>query len=172
MPKSARVFILLGGVEGPDGWLDSAGMEGLGQQLGKLPDVHVSIFTWDQWQSAIEPIEDTSGKVVIIGYSGGGSRATYLANALMGKAAIDLMVLYDPSPKWQMQPIGLNVVRAVCYHNTNPMMLVPMLGELGGGVLTGFGVETIDIAEQHLLVQADQRLHAETIAAVKKLLAD
>jgi hypothetical protein len=43
---------------------------------------------------------------------------------LKGKAsiafAIDLMVLYDPSPPWQMSEIGLNVLRAVCYHNTHP----------------------------------------------------
>ena len=72
-----------------------------------------------------------------LGYSGGGSRATYLANAFMGKAA-DRSDWYcmTTSPKWQMQPIGHNVVRAICYHNTNPMMLVPLLGELGGGVLT------------------------------------
>jgi hypothetical protein len=48
---------------------------------------------------------------MVIGYSGGGSRATWLAN-LPAKPKIDLMVLYDPSPTWQMKAIYANVKKA------------------------------------------------------------
>ena len=41
---------------------------------------------------------------------------------------------------------------------------------LGGGLLTGPNVVTVNIAEQHLLVQADQTLHNRTLAEVSKLL--
>jgi len=48
-----------------------------------------------------------------------GSRATWLAN-MPSRPRIDLMVYYDPSPKWQMRSLGLNVKKALCYHNTKP----------------------------------------------------
>jgi hypothetical protein len=44
------------------------------------------------------------------------------------------MVLYDASPPWQMSEIGLNVLRAVCYHNTHPRVvddLDALVGALG-----------------------------------------
>lgn len=172
-----QVFNLLGGFAGPDGYIDSEGMEYLGQMIEQqVPNAKVSTFTWSHWQSAIDPIlgaVQRKEKVVVIGYSGGGSRATYLADALFYKypmGVIDLMVLYDPSPKWEMEPIGGNVLQAICYHNTNPMMWFPLIGELGGGQLTGHSkIRTIDIAQQHLAVQENQDLHKQTIAAIKAL---
>ena len=102
--------------------------------------------------------------VVVIGYSGGGAKATWLAN-LPSKPQIDLMVLYDPSPPWGMQVIGPNVKRALCYCNVTPVFF-----GLGGGVLRGRDtqVETVKIYEQHMLVQVDQTLHQRTIEEVKK----
>jgi hypothetical protein len=42
---------------------------------------------------------------------------------------------------------------------------------LGGGVLIGTtDIETVNIAEQHLAVQFDQKLHNHTIDAVRSLL--
>jgi hypothetical protein len=119
-------------------------------------------------------------KIVVIGYSGGGSRATWLAN-MPSKPQIDLMVHYDPSPRWQMKPIGTNVKKALCYHNTQPLMWVPGIGSLGGGelvpsaaardVLDTPAIETVDIAEQHFLVQVDQSLHQRTVDAVRSLVS-
>jgi hypothetical protein len=177
-----QIYILLGGVADgffglPDGWdgvVDSAGMEALANSLKTVRGVKlVATYDWGDWDHCIDPIVANKGadKIAVIGYSGGGSRATYLADTLYYKkpmANIDLMVLYDPSPSWQMEPIGANVKSALCYHNTDPMMF-----GLGGGVLTdtdsSVPITTIDIAEQHLLVQADQKLHQRTIAAVSAL---
>ena len=65
-----------------------------------------------------------------------------------------------------MKPIGPNVKRAICYHNQHPLMF-----GLGGGALTGTtDIETVDIAEQHLAVQFDQKLHDRTVAAIRSLL--
>lgn len=151
-----RVTLILGGIAGPDGFFDSAGMLLLVPQLNKI-GCAVQILPWTEWQNTAP---DTR---VVIGFSGGGSRATYL------RRPYDLLVLYDPSPAWQMQPIYQGVKRCLCYHNTAPDMYVPFIGHLGGGVAVGHQVETIDIAEQHLLVQADLHLHARTIEAVKAL---
>ena len=60
-------------------------MFGLGDQLKKLPNVQVTIFPWDDWQKVVNPISQATAakdQIVVIGYSGGGTRATYLAQVL------------------------------------------------------------------------------------------
>ena len=161
-----HVYLLLGGLQGKDGWVTSAGMYRLRSSLAELPDVTVSTYDWPSYKKvaadiALLPKDDI---VVVIGYSGGGAKATWLAN-LPSKPRIDLMVLYDPSPPWGMQVIGPNVKRALCYCNVTPVFF-----GLGGGVLRGRDtqVETVKIYEQHMLVQVDQTLHQRTIEEVKK----
>ena len=162
-----HVYLLLGGLQGKDGWLTSAGMFQLRSSLAELPDVTVTTYDWPSYMKvaadiALLPKDDI---VVVIGYSGGGAKATWLAN-LPSKPHIDLMVMYDPSPPWGMQVIGPNVKRALCYCNVTPAFF-----GLGGGVLRGRDtpVETVKIYEQHLLVQIDQTLHQRTIEEVKKV---
>jgi len=161
-----HVYLLLGGLQGKDGWVTSAGMYRLRSSLAELPDVTVSTYDWPSYKKvaadiALLPKDDI---VVVIGYSGGGAKATWLAN-LPSKPQIDLMVLYDPSPPWGMQVIGPNVKRALCYCNVTPVFF-----GLGGGVLRGRDtqVETVKIYEQHMLVQVDQTLHQRTIEEVRK----
>ena len=162
---NVKVHMLLGGFIGVDGYADSAGMYGLRAMLVALPNVTCLTYSWDDFAAAADDIVKTSAgsAVAVVGYSGGGSRATWLAD-LPSKPKVDLMILYDPSPSWQMKPIGDNVKRAITFHNT-----APMFGNLGGGVLVGHQVETIDIAEEHMLVQVVQTLHARTVAEIKKL---
>lgn len=172
------VFILRGGIlpGGTDGAVSSAGMDALGRQLAAIKGVTVSVYNWGDWRITAMDIwhaQLAGHKIVLIGYSGGGSRATMLA-CLPNKPHIDLMVCYDPSPAWQMfprnqdgkqLPLLENVVKAYCFHNTTPMMF-----GLGGGELIGLQVYNFDIAEQHLLVQFDQRFHDRTIGAIRSLL--
>jgi hypothetical protein len=161
------IQLLLGGLSTfGDGVITSAGMYGLARQLREISSkVRVTTWNWVDWDKAGRALTaDLPAKKIVIGYSGGGSRATWLANKYQ-ETIIDLMVLYDPSPIWQMQPIHSNVKHAICYHNRTPLMF-----GLGGGLLTGPNVVTVNIAEQHLLVQADQTLHNRTLAEVSKLL--
>lgn len=147
-----QVFVLLGGLWGPDGYVTSGGLVSFAKELERLKDTKVRIYTWDQYlqvDAAIKmvPPED---KVVVLGYSGGGSRATYL------QARIDLMVLWDPSPAWQMEPLRPNVKRVISFFNRNPAMF-----GLGGGVVTAdfdnttTKIEVYPISIQHLLVQSN-----------------
>jgi hypothetical protein len=126
----------------------------------------VESYTWRDWVTAANniwalPAEDT--KVVVVGYSGGGSRATWLANSILHKT-IDLIVTYDPSPVWQMQNLPPNVKKAITFQNQTPRFF-----GLGGGVLTGPRVDRYLIAEDHLAVQFDERLHQITLDAIQKL---
>jgi pimeloyl-ACP methyl ester carboxylesterase len=180
--STVQVYLLLGGLVGADGTVTSAGMFHLANMLRELPDTTVTTYNWNNWPDAYRAILANQGKakIVVIGYSGGGSRATWLAN-MPSKPQIDLMVHYDPSPRWQMKPIGTNVKKALCYHNTQPLMWVPGIGSLGGGelvssaaardVLATPAIETVDIAEQHFLVQVDQSLHQRTVDAVRSLVS-
>jgi len=97
-----HVYLLLGGLQGKDGWVTSAGMFGLRSSLTELPDVTVTTYDWPSYKKvaadiALLPKDDI---VIVIGYSGGGAKATWLAN-LPSKPHIDLMVMYDPSPPWR-----------------------------------------------------------------------
>ena len=162
-----HVYLLLGGLQGMDGWVTSAGMFGLRSSLAALPDVTVTTYGWRSYKKVSEDIAllPTDDIVIVIGYSGGGAKATWLAN-LPSKPQIDLMVVYDPSPPWGMQVIGPNVKRALCYCNVTPAFF-----GLGGAVLRGRGtdVETVNIYEQHLLVQINTTLHQRTIEEVRKI---
>jgi len=164
---SKRVYLLLGGIElntGSDGWVTSAGMRVLETMLAPIP-VHTDI--WGNWQH-IMPLHNPQpgDKTIIVGYSGGGSRATWLANErVYPPLIIDLMVLYDPSPRWQMEPVGPNVLRAITYQNSMPM------GTLGCGVLVAphTKLEVVPINEWHLDVQNNQDLHKRTVEAIQAL---
>lgn len=175
---AVRVFNLLGGMLGADGWADSTGMLGLGKQLAALPNVQsVTNYSWYDWKKAAADIlaAPPDVKIAVPGYSGGGSRATDLANYLGAKHKIDLMVLYDPSLASEMQPVGANVLHAVCYHNPHPAMWLPLYGEIGGGVLVApySKLKTVEInngaGEFHLFVQINQALHDMTVNFVRLL---
>lgn len=165
-----HIYLLLGGLRGPDGWVTSAGMFGLRSSLAELPGVTVTTYDWPSYKKvaadiALLPKDDI---VIVIGYSGGGAKATWLAN-MPSRPQIDLMIMYDPSPPWGMQVIGPNVKRALCYCNITPAFF-----GLGGGMLRGRDthVEIVKIYEQHLLVQINATLHQRTIEEVKKVSKD
>ena len=161
-----HVYILLGGMRSWDAVVTSAGMYGLKSELlTSFPNINVKTYTWSSYSDAANEIDGLpkDDVAIVIGYSGGGSRATWLANMAF-HPKIDLMVLYDPSPKWQMKSIPVNVKHSVCYHNLRGAVL-----GLGGGVCRGVGIETVDINENHLAVQLDESLHQRTIGEVGKV---
>ena len=164
--STTYVYILLGGFVGMDGYVDSQGMMLLARRIANIPYTWVEAYPWENWISAANRLwarPRESGNVVVIGYSGGGSRATWLANSVLHKP-IDLMVTYDPSPKWQMQNLPPNVKKAITYQNQ-----VPFLFGLGGGELTGPNVKRFLIAKEHMAVQFDEGLHQITLHAIEDL---
>ena len=159
-----RAFVLLGGVFGPDGWLVSRGMIGLASQIQNL-GIKTTIHTWNDYGLVVHLAEvvPSHEKLILVGYSGGGSHATWAVNAIARHT--DLLVAYDPSPAFQCIRLPIRVNKAICFHNSASFMF-----GLGGGRLTGDHVTTYPIAQQHLAVQYNERLHAITLAAIKELL--
>jgi hypothetical protein len=167
--------MLLGGMTG--GPLDKPFNRGMYELVEMLEPQAVEVWTWGQWAEACQRIEDTwheGDQLVIIGYSGGASRGTYLCNHL-DPIRVDLLIGYDPSPAGQMRPLRANVVKAVCYYNERPLMWWPGVGKLGGGHFTTRvpegppALEMVTIAQQHLCVQHNCKLHMQTINRVNSL---
>jgi len=158
---TAHIYVLMGGLVGPDGIIDSVGMTQLSHRLqkyGVVRELFWSDFDMVEGEIRALPPEHT---IILIGYSGGGSRATWVAKAVYPRK-IKLLVAYDPSPAWQMVPLRDNVEKALSYHNSAPLMF-----GLGGGRLVGRQVEIIEVAQQHLAVQFNEQLHVRTIEAVQ-----
>jgi esterase/lipase len=138
----------------------------LAQRIAWIPNTWVEVYNWRDWVSAANRIwARKDARVVVVGYSGGGSRATWLANSVLHKP-IDLIVTYDPSPPWQMQNLPPNVKKAITYQNQRKFWF-----KLGGGELTGPNVDRYQIEEEHLAVQIDERLHKITLHAIEELAA-
>jgi hypothetical protein len=163
-----KVYVLLGGLWGVDGYLDSTGMEQLATEIKTIPGTDVETYSWSSYQTVLNAISNlpVDTKIVLVGYSGGGSRATYVANGVYPRT-INLIIGYDPSPTWQMQPMKNNVVKAITYYNTRPLMLGLGGGKYSGSSKTEFVVDTI--AQQHLALQFNSSLHAITLEEIKKL---
>jgi hypothetical protein len=172
-----RIYIILGGIQSWDGPVTSAGMYTLQGMLKGQGEIKTSL--WHNYQQTYLDIMDhQDDQIVVIGYSGGGAHATWIANGYYEvwrqgvtdrvygkKPRIDLMVLYDPSPSWGMMHLKeTNVKRCICYYNETPFML-----GLGGGKAEGPTVEIVPIRMQHLAVQASMNLHRRTVEEVKKL---
>jgi hypothetical protein len=171
------IHVLLGGMQGPDGFLDSAGIEFLALRLAPLGIVRT--YPWSEWERAGEAISSTqvgtkigANTFVLIGYSGGGSRATWLVDKRFDNAIsrpmIDLLITLDPSPEGDMRPIRTNVLRVVNFHNKMQDLFWPGIGKLGGGRVTGARVvEEVEINMPHLAVQADVGVHEKVIELVE-----
>jgi len=170
-----RVHMLLGGMTG--GEFDKPFNRGMYELVDLLAPQEVTVWTWGQWAEAANQIEHAyqdGDKLVLIGYSGGASRGTYLCNNL-DPIKVDLLIGYDPSPAGQMRPLKTNVVKAVWYYNERPLMWWPGVGKLGGGYFTSQVpegppvLEMITIAQQHLCVQHNCKLHFKTVGLVNGL---
>ena len=156
-----RIHVILGGLWGPDGPVSSFGMSTLANQLAPYGEIYT--HTWDRWTDCYDTIRaNKDDKQIVIGYSGGGSRATWIANRVP-TVRIDLMIALDPSPSWQIKDIGNNVKNAICYYNSHPLFF-----GLGGGKLTGKAkIQTITVSMQHLLIQFDANIRKEIVDYAK-----
>jgi len=170
---TTRVYLILGGLFSADGYVTSYGMLSLRSMVQEsIPGAVFNTYLWgDFLKCHADMMAHQEDRTAVIGYSGGGTRATWIANgygspAPLPKPRIDLMVLYDPSPAWQMMTTGSNVRKAVNYHNETPWMF-----GLGGGILRGPNVRTIPVRMQHLALQVSASLHEQTLTFIKELAA-
>lgn len=160
-----RCFVLMGGIWGLDGSLFSRGMVNLSNRINKLKYVTCSAHYW----SSIYDIErrikmlPSGCKTCVVGYSGGGSRLTWIDHDL------DLAIGYDPSPASEVRSVHL-FRRVLCYYNILPTYLLGF--RLGGGLYQGNNVETTTVAMNHLKVQYAEELHVKTLNAIAGLEAE
>lgn len=186
-----HVTMLNGGFFGIDGTLFCQGMLALKTRIEQRFGVGVMLYDWAFWQRAEASFKTRSLKAagkrtilkraegllkaqaaaggvnVVVAYSGGVSRLTW-----MDDPPIDELICYDPSPRWQMEPIGPSIKRAITYQNPQATML-SFYGWLGGGVLTakpgGPVIERILTKRNHFTVQWDESLHQITLQRIAAL---
>jgi len=167
-----KIYILLGGVLGGiDGWVDSTGMVQLATFIQQnVPDVEIKTQPWGDYMNVITAInyDHTNKKNILIGFSGGGSRITWVANRV--RQPIELMVSYDASLAWEVEPVGENVKHLVQYYNTRNRLL--NFG-LGGGYIKAKSDKTKNdvykVKTPHLKIQFNNELHNITLKAVKEV---
>jgi hypothetical protein len=166
-----HVYMLLGGMFGPDGIalapIENSGMIVMQAQLRAMGcDVHVE--TWDNWARFI-PMIGAGARNILIGYSGGGTRAIYLVDHPHFRQTIDLMILIDPSPKSQMRTVGENVKRVLLIYNSFP----GRYGVYGGGDLVINNhtppVHRIEVHAPHLMVPELPQVQEAVFSAVREL---
>lgn len=157
-----RCFVLMGGLVGLDGTVFSRGMAALSNRLNQLKDTKSTYHYWSSYRSverAINALPEGT-KTAVIGFSGGGSRLTFIS------AKADLAVGYDPSPAGEIRGVR-NYQRVLCYYNVAPNYLA--LIRLGGGLYVGVNVEVTRIQNDHWKVQYMEELHVKTMNAVRGL---
>lgn len=157
-----RCYVLMGGMWGFDGSAFSRGMAALSARLNAIDQVVSTYHYWSSWPAVEQQIRklSTELRTAVIGYSGGGSRLTYM------KTPIDMCIGYDPSPAHEVKTVH-NFTKAICYHNRQISWFMGI--PLGGGQYEGGNVTTYHIDEHHLKVQFDESLHQKTLAAIEQL---
>ena len=163
-----HVSVIRGGAISGDG-TGSVGMNLVANSIQlNMPGVQVATWDWGQVEEVHYALSQLSRstKRILVGFSGGGSRITWIAR-LRPLQTIDLAIGYDPSPIADMRTLrGTKVKKAICYHNNCPNCFW-----YGGGQFTGIApnIHTKQICEQHLAVQCDRTLHRGTFQAIADL---
>jgi hypothetical protein len=158
---SMRIYVLYGQF----GLRTSTGMYFLAEKLARYGNV--SVHQWND-RTIVSDAKRQTGKIVIIGFSLGAKSTAAIANRL---PHVDLIVAYDPSRLSPLadqvkgefvQHVKPTVRRAICFYN-------PDAWYFGGARLDGSHVETVPIADYHLAVPMDARLHDITEEAVRQV---
>jgi hypothetical protein len=148
-------------IYGQGGYLTSGGMAALAQKIAAAGAV-VTTHRWIDWQQVRNEINGQTGKVAIVGYSLGANAATWIVSGVIGMSGIkrraDLVILYDPTARSYVSPIGKNVGKALFYHGR--------VSFLWGGALVP-GAERIDTWTPHEFL--DWRFHDQTVASIRAL---
>jgi hypothetical protein len=158
---SIRIYVLYGQFGLPT----STGMYFLAEKLARYG--RVSVHQWND-RTIVSDAKRQTGKIVIIGFSLGANSTAAIANRL---PHVVLIVAYDPSRLSPLadqvkgefvQHVKPTVRRAICFYNPNAWYF-------GGARLNGSQVETVAIADYHLAVPMDARLHDITEEAVRQV---
>lgn len=157
-----RVYVMYG----QGSYVTSPGMVTLANRIKALGGTVVTRHPWRRYGDVVSGIRrlPADQRIVVIGYSLGANATTWVSNAVP-KRTIDLMVAYDPSIWAVVQPAGRNVKRMLLYHNNGP-------APWGHARIAGPQVETTETWLPHLGVDLSAKLHAKTLAALRKVLAN
>jgi len=143
----------------------------------KYPKEHVvvhPVYDYTEWRTIAQSIiseraKTPDAKFVITGYSMGANAVTLIASEpKVGN--IDLLVSYDPTVWWTLNPLENNVKSAICFHN-HWLPNVVGLAKLSLG--TSFDPKNyneVQISEAHGSVDYDPKLAKIATDALEKVI--
>jgi hypothetical protein len=155
----------------------STGLDTLGRELKKqgIPSEVVSLRDSDSFASQIAQkyAASKAGRpIVLIGHSFGADEAYNVAKYLKRRnVRVDLIVTFDPTGQG---PVPSNVRRVVNFYTGSDALWAPVKpGDGFRGQLSNVNVSKGDDAIKgigHFNVEKNEKLHAQTIAEIKKVL--
>lgn len=167
-------------IDGHGGFFTSQGMRDLAARLSQVGYSVKSGFDARRDYIMIKEIREyintknTMGKVVLVAYSLGCNAAIRYANHLKD-VTFDLIIGYDPTRQYTLEPIHSNVKRAICYHNTFRAGTSIYFGGDRFKLADGNDVTkltTYDVCTDHTFVQNMESLHQLTFQAIAETYRD
>jgi hypothetical protein len=136
--------------------------------LKTMPDVEVSTYPFEQWQTLADEIEHqpVGTHTVVIGYSLGANNAVRLANQAK---YVDLIIALQPSLLTTTPTLTGNVGRMVEFYNPNPLMT---FGGMGSKKLAGGNIEYFPNNDNHIAAPYNSDFRSFTKTEIAKFAAD
>lgn len=114
-------------LEGLGGDLTSPGIIAMANHVSSWPGYTTNVRNWSEWERSVDRFKSLpiATRRAIVGYSNGGSMATYVANS---GTTIDFLIGMDATVWIPPKEIQINVRNAICFWNINPFSSVPPVG--------------------------------------------
>lgn len=116
----------LKGLELP-GFETSPGVIAMSQRVAGWAGYTSTVREWSEWQQSVDKFNSLPAGVKrgLVGYSNGGSLATYVAASGVG---IDFLIGMDATTWIPPKALDVNVRNAICFWNVNPLSSFPPVG--------------------------------------------
>lgn len=156
-------------LEGLGGDVTSPGVITMANRINTWPGLKAIVSNWSDWQAAAARLSALAptDKACIVGYSNGGSLATYVTAQGM---RIDLLFGLDATIWIPPKAIPASVAKAICFWNVNPFSSLPPVGHARYTLADGNNktkLLTRKIYNSHMTVDTDPKIQDAVYQACK-----
>lgn len=125
----------LKGLELP-GFETSPGIIDMAREVSSWAGYTAVVREWHEWEKSVDALKSLPVGIRrgVVGYSNGGSMATYIANS---GTVIDFLVGMDATTWIPPKQLQINVRNAICFWNVNPFSSFPPVGHASYSLVKG-----------------------------------
>jgi hypothetical protein len=106
----------------------SSGMGDLVRKMNRIKNVNASVHEWGEYTFIASRAASEKAAIVIGGHSIGANAAVSAARQLNGKRRVALLLAFDPTQLYPLEPVPSNVRRAILYlQHGNPFGGNPLI---------------------------------------------